>query len=269
MAIELRQFAAGVDAEHLAGVRGAQGEHGLAVALQDRGDLGEVVLAVRIVGGELIDAGEQFGDVEGVDAGVDLADLLLLAAELLLLDDGFDLVGDAAVDDAAHDASVAEGIGRLGGEDGHGGRAGDVEIAHAGDGLRADERHVAAEHEDVIVGGQRFAALHQGVSGAALLALFDEPGAERGDLGADALGLMADDAEDIGGRDDLAGGADDMAEQWASGDLVQHLGQLRLEARALAGGENGDGKSWFGMRLYCKAIGHWQWIWTRVICTYL
>ena len=35
----------------------------------------------------------------------------------------------------------------------------------------------------------------------------------------------------------------DVAEQRASGDLVQHLGQLRLEARALAGGENGDGKS--------------------------
>ena len=33
--VELRQLAAGVDAEYLAGVRGAQGQHGFAVAPQD------------------------------------------------------------------------------------------------------------------------------------------------------------------------------------------------------------------------------------------
>ena len=106
----------------------------------------------------------------------------LLGSELLLLDDGFDLVGADAVLYAAHDASVAEGIGRLGGEDGHGGGVGDVEIAHRGDGLRPDERHVATEHEDMIVAGERLAALHEGVSGAALLGLLDELDSERRDL---------------------------------------------------------------------------------------
>ena len=86
---------------------------------------------MRIVGGEPVDAGEQLGDVEGVDAGVDLADLVLLGAELLLLDDGLDLVGDTAILHAAHDASVAERIGRGGGEDGHGRRALQVEVAHS------------------------------------------------------------------------------------------------------------------------------------------
>ncbi len=66
---------------------------------------------------------------------------------------------------------------------------------------------------------------------------------QRGDLGADALGLMSDDAEDVGGRNHCAGGADDVAQQRASRDLMQHLGQLRLEPRALARGENGDGKT--------------------------
>ena len=207
------------------------------------GNLSEVELAVGIVGGELIDAGKQFGDVEGVDAGVDLADLLLLGCELLLLDDGFDLIGTAAMFDAADDASVAERVGGLGGENGHGGGLGDVEVAHGGDGLRTDERHVAAEHEDMIVAGQRLAALHEGVSGAALVELLDELGSERREFSADALGLMADDAEDIGRGDDAGSGADDVAEQGTSGDPVEHLGQLGLEAGALAGGENGDGKS--------------------------
>ena len=118
-----------------------------------------------------------------------------------------------------------------------------VEVAHGGDGLRADERHVAAEHQDVIVGGERLAALHQRVPGAALLQLLDKLRTQRGDLGADARGLMSDDAEDVGGRNDRAGGADDVAQQRASRNLMQHLGQLRLEPRALARGENGDGKT--------------------------
>jgi hypothetical protein len=54
---------------------------------------------------------------------------------------------------------------------------------------------------------------------------------------------MPDDAEDIGGGNDASGGADYVAEQRTSGDPVQYLGQLRLEAGSLAGGENGDGKS--------------------------
>jgi len=111
--VELCEFAAGVDAEYLARVRRVQSQHRLAVAAQDGGNLGEVELAVRIVGGELVDAGKQFGDVEGVNAGVDLADFFLCGSELLLLDDGFDLIGADAVLDAAHDASVAEGIGGL------------------------------------------------------------------------------------------------------------------------------------------------------------
>ena len=82
------------------------------------------------------------------------------------------------------------------------------------------------------------------VSGAALLKLFDELGSEGRDLGADAISFMADDAEDVGGGDDAAGGTDDVFEQRTSRDLVQHLGELRLEAGALAGGENGDGETW-------------------------
>ena len=88
--------------------------------------------------------------------------------------------------DAAHDASVAEGIGRLGGEDGHGRARWRYGSRARGDGLRTDERHVAAEHEHVIVGGERLAALHHRVPGAALLKLLDELRSERRDFGADA-----------------------------------------------------------------------------------
>lgn len=210
--IELREFAASVDAEDFAGMRSAQGQDWFAVVLQDGGDLGEVELSVRVVGGELVDTGEEVRDVEGVDAGVDFADLFLGRCELLLLDDGVDVIGAYAVDDAAHDASVAEWIGGLGGEDGHRRGICDVEVAYSGNRFRSDERHVSAENQDVVVFGECLTALHECVSGAALLLLLDELRSERAEFGAHAFGFMADDAEDVGGRNDVTRCTDNVAE---------------------------------------------------------
>ncbi len=89
-------------------------------------------------------------------------------------------------------------------------------------------------------------ALHDGVSGAALLSLLHKLHAEWRDLLAHARCLVADDAVDVCGGDNLAGGAHHVAQQGKPGDVVQHLGQLALEPRALTGGQDGDGKSWSG-----------------------
>jgi hypothetical protein len=101
-----------------------------------------------------------------------------------------------------------------------------MEVAYGSDGLGTDEGHVSTEHEHVIVVRKCGGALHKRVSGAKLFELFDELHTERRDCLADAFGLMSDDAEDVSRSNDLAGGAHNVGEQWASCNLVQHLGQL-------------------------------------------
>jgi hypothetical protein len=80
------------------------------------------------------------------------------------------------------------------------------------------------------------------VAGAALLGLEDELNAGGDDGGADAVGLVTDDAEDVVGGDDFFCGRDDVKEESAASDLVKDLGALALEPGALAGSHNGDGE---------------------------
>ena len=100
---------------------------------------------------------------------------------------------------------------------------------------RAGEFEVGLEHLD-------------GVAGAALLGLKDELDAGGFDSGADAIGFVADDAEDVIGGDDSLGGGDDVEKEGAAADLVEDLGALAVEPRALACGHDGDGEVWGGHR---------------------
>ena len=124
-----------------------------------------------------------------------------------------------------------------------------VEVADGGDGFGADEGDVAGEDEEVFgewgageleVG---FEHLH-GVAGAALLGLEDELDSGVSDGGADAVGFVADDAEDVVGGDDGLGGGDDVEEEGAAADLVEDLGASAFEPRAFACGHDGDGEIW-------------------------
>ena len=62
------------------------------------------------------------------------------------------------------------------------------------------------------------------------------------DGGSYAVGLVADDAVDVVGWNDLFGGGDDMEEERATADLVEDFGALTLEPRAFSGGHDGDGE---------------------------
>ena len=108
-------------------------------------------------------------------------------------------------------------------------------------GRGGDERSIAGEYEHLIVGREGFAGDHEGVSGAALFGLEDEIYAERSDGFADAFGLVSDDDEDIARGDDLGGGGYDVGEDGFAGDFVEDLRVPGLEARAFAGGHDGDG----------------------------
>ena len=104
-----------------------------------------------------------------------------------------------------------------------------------------DERSIAGEHDDEIVGRQRFARDHQGVSGAALLLLQHEPDAGGGHRAADAVGFMSDDGENVAGRDHSGGGCDHVGQKRLSANFVQHLGMLGLQPGPFARGQDGDG----------------------------
>src|SRR5580704_6703051 len=104
---------------------------------------------------------------------------------------------------------------------------------------RAGELEVGFEH------------LH-GVAGAALLGLENELDAGVGYGGADAVGLVADDAEDVVGGDHGFGGGDDVEEEGAATDLVEDLGALAFEPRTFACGHDGDGEVWCGHTGICS-----------------
>ena len=133
--VEVHHLLDGVGAEDLVdGAGGLEGDDAFAVGDEQGGDVGEVELAVGVVGGEGVEVGEEGGGAEAVDAGVDLGCGELGGGEGFLLDDGCD-VGRAG--SGSEDAAVAGGVGWDGGEDGHGRVLGEVEGAEVLEGLGA------------------------------------------------------------------------------------------------------------------------------------
>src|SRR5699024_10839640 len=104
-----------VDALDLVPVAGGPGADPVAVAPQDRQGVGDVLLALGVVGGQALhDLGQQ-GAVEGVHTGVDLVDRALLIGGVGVLDDA----GHGAVG-LPHDTAVAVCVGYARRQHGHG-----------------------------------------------------------------------------------------------------------------------------------------------------
>ena len=175
---------------------------------------------------------------EGVEAGVDLTDLLLLGGGGLFFDDS---AGVWTLGALAQHAAVSEGIGQFGGEQGHGGFLGRVKFAELLNGFRRDQRGVAGEHDDLVVGRERFAGHHQSVSSAALLSLQDEIHAGVGKGRAHTVSFMADDREDVRGWHDLGGRCDHVGQNWFAADFMENLGMLGFEPRSFARSHDCDG----------------------------
>ena len=159
--VEVHHLGDGVGAEDLVDAFGLEGDDAPAVGDQHGGDVGEVELAVGVVGGEQVELGEERFGFEAVDAGVDLGRVELGGREGLLLDDGRDL---GRVGLAAQDAAVAGGVGRDGGKDGHGGVLAQMQLAERGERLRADERDVAGEDQQVLRDGRLPGSCSQALS---------------------------------------------------------------------------------------------------------
>ena len=110
-------------------------------------DVGEVVLALRVVGLHHAQRRRQQAAPEAEDAGVDLVDLELVGRRVAVLDDA----GDALVLAHPHDAAVAGGVVEPGGEDRARGVGAAVLAHQRGDGVGPQQRRVAGEHEHVEV----------------------------------------------------------------------------------------------------------------------
>ena len=105
----------------------------------------------------------------------------------------------------------------------------------------SNERRVAVEDDDQIVGGESLAGDHQRVSGAALFALQHETDAGGGDRVPDAVGFVPDDGIHIGGGNYFGRGRNHVRQQRLAADLMQHLGMLGFQARPFARCQDGDG----------------------------
>ncbi len=204
------------------------------VGERHRDDVGQVVLALRVVVLQVAEITAQRPRIEGDETGVDLVHAPLVVGRVLVLDDARD--GAALV--AQHAAVARRVVDQRRQQRELAARAvGDEALER----LRPNQRHVAAQHEHSMVVGNRRHGLHDGMARAELLGL--QRPLEIGLLGerrSHLLGAVAVDDVDARGLDG-ARGADDVLEQRPARERLQHLRQCRVHAFALARGENDYG----------------------------
>jgi hypothetical protein len=111
LAFQFGQLHLAVDAQHFPFALRLRGTHRQALGDRQRDDVGQVVLALGVVVLQLAQPVGQAGRRDGHDAGIDLADRLLLGRRVLLLDDADHVAGRIA-----HDAAVAGRLVQIDGE---------------------------------------------------------------------------------------------------------------------------------------------------------
>ena len=240
---EVRQLHAVVRPFDLPQVVGGGGGDGAAGLPGVADDVGEVLLALRVVSGQRGQAFPERGGVEGVDAGVDLTDGPLGLVRVLLLDDAQQGAGFVA-----DDAAVPGRVVHLGGQDGDGVGVGFVDFDEARDRLGGQQRHIAVGDDDGSgeVLGQLGQRAFGGASGARNFVLVgDEQGPLGGhgkgvEVGDELIALVADDDDEMFRRGS-GRCCDGVMKQGASADGMHHLGKSRLHSSALARCQDDDG----------------------------
>ena len=164
-----REVGAVVDAEVDVRVRGPVGDDAEPVAAQHRQHVAEVVLAGRVVVGEVVERLHQRLGVEDVGAGVDLADREDLGGDLLGVL-GLDDLGDVA-GVVADDASVRVRVVELDRHHGGPGAGGAMGLEQRRDDLAGDQRVVAGEHDDRVRVADDVVRRPNGAAGAVGLGL--------------------------------------------------------------------------------------------------
>ncbi len=200
-------------------------------AHQHPDDVGQVVLALRILGGETLQSLSEQVPVENVDTAVDLPHGCLVLVGVLQFDDAQEPPGFVA----HHPAKVAvvdfgcqhrrRCISLL------------VRFDEVPNRRTGQERHIARKDED-----RASTDLHTGhpgpncVTGAELLILQTRHHSFRQDL-LDLSGSMPDDHHDLVESERLDG-VENPLEERQPGQVVQHLGGVGLHAGARTGGKH-------------------------------
>ena len=134
-----------VDAEHVFRFRGEM-SNGESIRRCQSDHVGQVLFALSVAAPDAGQGGEQKGGLQAVDAAVDLAHGFLARRGIPLFDDADDV---ARV--APHNAAVARGIIQARRQHRKGRLLLPVCIEQAAQGRGAQQRHVAAQHQNVAV----------------------------------------------------------------------------------------------------------------------
>ncbi len=239
LAAEAGQLHLVVDALGLPEVLDDVGAHRDAAAPGHGDDVGEVLLALRVVGADLGERRPQQRRVEGVDAAVDLADGPLLVGRVLLLDDGGDRPGVVAQEPA-----VAGRVIHRRGDDRHRVTARLVHRDELVQHLRAEQGHVAVGDDDgagEVVGQGLEAALDGSARALDVVLVGDEHvGVVLEHVLGDPVAFVAHDDDEVL-RTDPACCPQGVPDEGAPSDRVQHLRDRGLHACALTSGEDDHG----------------------------
>jgi hypothetical protein len=241
---ERGQLDAVVDALGLHRVVGRVRTDPLAVLPGDGQHVGQVELALRVVGGDPAQAVAQRGRVEGVDPGVDLVDLPLLRRRVLVLDDP----GDRAVV-TRDDPPVPGRVGHPRGQHGHRIALLVVRGDQLQQRLRLQQRHVTRRHHDRAVEVRRYGAQAgpDRVTGAQLLLLDGglHSWVDVLEVRLDQLAAVADHDHQVL-RVECTGGDHGVPDETAPADLVQHLRGRRFHPGSQTGGHDHDRRGTMG-----------------------
>ena len=238
LALGQGQLPAVVDALHLLRIVDGERVDAVTGVVEDGDDVGQVVLALAVVGRDPPQRGAEEVAPEAVDGGVDLLDGSLLRRGVGLLDHP----GDEPVL-VADQPPVAGGLGHVRGEDRGTVAPGLVEGHQPGQRLVAEQRGVAGDDQDgrgvvQVVVDERGHADHHRVARAPLDALLHERDVQaRRAVGLDPLGdaLRAVPDHDHGALDvEALEGLEDVHDHRAAADDVEGLRTFGPHARALA-----------------------------------
>ncbi len=201
--------------------------------------IGEVLLALDVVRGDPRERAAKLGDVEGVDAGVDLGDLARGLVGVALLDDR----GDLAVG-VADDPAVTGRVGELGGQDGRG----RVDLVMASSSAARSRWSAAACRRAARRRCRRRAS--PSASSASRTA-WPVPCCSSWTTGTalDSISVRCSitcarrwpTTTTVRGGAERLRGNQDVTQQAAAADRVQHLGELGLHPLALAGRKHDHG----------------------------
>ena len=228
-AFQLRELRAAIDSERFPDQRGLRGSDGDPPGHSHGHHIGEVVLPLRVVAGELAEPGFEGARRQHHDARVDLAYGAFLRGRVLLLHDAL----QRAVR-PPHDTPVAGRIVERYGEHRHSLRR---RFHQGAQRLSARKRHVAIQNQ----GGRVFVEvrqrLHQGVACAELRVLLHPRNARVRVRRANRLAAMAIHHADAP-RCERARRVQHMRKQRSASQRMQHFGLVRMHAFALACGKN-------------------------------